>query len=202
MTNDDRAGETLWSERAVRCVIVPGSGETAVELRNEQGVPFLRKRAPTLTAARNEGEYLRLVLHRDTLAPGGGLKPFALIVENEIDTADAYREALRFCGVRALSAHTGREAIRHASELLPDLIILDYRLPDMHGAEICRRVRANPATAAIPILVVTASPQDAFGEDCPDAVLTKPCLLPTLLAASRLLLQRVMPSTGRRQVAS
>jgi CheY-like chemotaxis protein len=203
MMSDDRTDETLWSERAVRCVIVPGSGETAVELRNEQGVPFLRKKAPTLTAARNEGEYLRLVLNRDTSPPGGGgLKPFALIVEDEIDTADAYREALRVSGVRALSAQTGREAIRLASELLPDLMILDYRLPDMHGAEVCRKMRANPATAAIPILVVTASPQDTFDDQCPDAVLTKPCLLPTLLAASRLLLQRVMPSTHRRQVAS
>jgi DNA-binding response OmpR family regulator len=141
-------------------------------------------------------------MNREAPVSGGGLKPFALIVEDESDTADAYREALRFSGVRALSAATGREAIKHASELLPDLIILDYRLPDMHGAEICRKMRANPATASIPILVVTASPQDAGGDDCPDAVLTKPCLLPTLLAASRLLLQRVVPASHRRQAAS
>jgi hypothetical protein len=46
----------------------------------------------------------------------------------------------------------------------------------------------------VPIRVVTASPQDNSDSDGPDAVLTKPCLLPTLLAASRLLLRGVMPA--------
>jgi len=131
---------------------------------------FLRKQAPTLTAARNEAEYLRLLLHRDAAASApSALEPFALIVEDEQDTADAYREA-------------------------PDLIVLDYRLPDLHGRELCRRLRANPDTGRVPILVVTASPQDNSDSDGPDAVLTKPCLLPTLLAASRLLLRGVMPA--------
>ena len=57
---------------------------------------------------------------------------------------------------------------------------------------MCRQLRANPETGQVPILVVTASPQDNPDTDCPDAVLTKPCLLPTLLAASRLLLRRVL----------
>ena len=191
-------GDTIWREGGVRCVMAPSGPGTAVELRNEQGAVFLRKQAPTMTAARNEAEYLRLLLHRGATAPASSaLKPFALIVEDEQDTADAYREALRFSGVRALTVPTGREALRRAEELLPDLIILDYRLPDLHGRELCRQLRANPNTAQVPILVVTASPQDNSDSDCPDAVLTKPCLLPTLLAASRLLLRRVMPAPSR-----
>jgi DNA-binding NtrC family response regulator len=51
----------------------------------------------------------------------------ALIVEDEQDTADAYREALRFTGVRALTVPNGREALRRDEELLPDLIILHHR---------------------------------------------------------------------------
>lgn len=172
--------------------MVPSGPGTAVELRNEQGAVFLRKQAPTTTAARNEAEYLRLLLDRGATAPASSaLKPFALIVEDEQDTADAYREALRFSGVRALTVPTGREALRRAEELLPDLVILDYRLPDLHGRELCRQLRANPNTGQVPILVVTASPQDNSDSDGPDAVLTKPCLLPTFLAASRLLLRRV-----------
>jgi CheY-like chemotaxis protein len=195
-------GETIWREGDVRCVMVPWGAGTAVELRTEQGKVFLRKQAPTITAARNEAEYLRLLLQRDApAADPSALKPFALIVEDEPDTADAYREALRFSGVRALTVLNGRDALRRAEELIPDLIILDYRLPDLHGRELCRQLRANPDTMQVPILVVTASPQDNPGSDCPDAVLTKPCLLPTLLAASRLLLRRVVPAASRPPAA-
>ncbi len=166
--------ETVWRERGVRCVLLPSSTGTAVELRTEQGAVFLRKQAPSGTAARNEAEYLRLLLLQRELdsAPPVVLKPFALIVEDEPDTADAYREALRFSGVRALTVLNGREALRRAEELIPDLIILDYRLPDLHGRELCRQLRANPETGRVPILVVTASPQDNPDTDCPDAVLT------------------------------
>lgn len=195
-------GETIWREGGVRCVMVPSSVGTAVELRTEQGGVFLRKQAPTITAARNEGEYLRLLLQRDTPAPDvSALRPFALIVEDEQDTADAYREALRFSGVRALTVTNGRDALRRAEELIPDLIILDYRLPDLHGRDLCRQLRANPDTMQVPILVVTASPQDNPDSDCLDAVLTKPCLLPTFLAASRLLLRRVMAAPSRPPAA-
>jgi CheY-like chemotaxis protein len=183
----------------VRCVLAPAGAGIGVELRSEHGGVFLRKHAPSLTAARNEAEYLRLLLHHDPVAPAApALKPFALIVEDEQDTADAYREGLRFSGVRALTVPTGRDALRRAEELTPDLIILDYRLPDVHGRELCRQLRANPETRPIPILVVTASPQDDPDSDCADAVLTKPCLLPTLLAASRLLLSRVLPTAVSR----
>ena len=192
-------GETLWREGGVRCVLLPSGTGMAVELRSEHGGVFLRKLAPSVTAARNEAEYLRLLLQHESPPPApSALKPFALIVEDEQDTADAYREALRFSGVRALTVPTGRDALRRAEELIPDLIILDYRLPDVHGRDLCRQLRANPETGQVPILVVTASPQDDPDSDCPDAVLTKPCLLPTLLAASRLLLSRVLPTAASR----
>jgi CheY-like chemotaxis protein len=191
-------GDTIWREGGVRCVMVPSGVGTAVELRTDQGAVFLRKQAPTITAARNEAEFLRLLLHRDDASPPpSGLKPFALIVEDEQDTADAYREALRFSGVRALTVPNGHDALRRAEELIPDLIILDYRLPDLHGRDLCRQLRANPDTMQVPILVVTASPQDNPDSGCFDAVLTKPCLLPTLLAASRLLLRRVLAAPSR-----
>lgn len=187
----------------MRCALLPSGSGTAVELRTEQGAVFLRKQAPNPTAARNEAEYLRLLLQKEADTPAAGqLMPFALIVEDEQDTADAYREALRFTGVRALTVQNGREALRRAEELVPDLIILDYRLPDVHGRELCRQLRANPETQQVPILVVTASPQDDPNQECADAVLTKPCLLPTLLAASRLLLRRVLTAGAARPAAA
>jgi CheY-like chemotaxis protein len=198
VSSQSARGELLWSENGVRCLLVPFGPGSAVELWTERGSVFLRKQAPSSTAARNEAAYLRLLLRRDVQRPAAGtLKPFALIVEDERDTADAYREALRISGIRALSVHTGRDAIRCAGELEPDLVILDYRLPDVHGREVCRVIRNDASTAQIPILVVTASPQDAADPFCPDAVLTKPCLLSTLLAASRLLLRRVVPEPSQ-----
>src|SRR5215218_8479395 len=196
-------GDTLWRQGGVRCVLLPSGTGSAVELRSKHGGVFMRKQAPNVTAARNEAEYLRLLLQQESLAPSHSeLKPFALIVEDEQDTADAYREALRFSGIRALTVPNGGDALRRAEELIPDLIILDYRLPDLHGRALCRILRANPETAQVPILVVTASPQDDPDSDCPDAVLTKPCLLPTLLAASRLLLRRELPTTALRPPAA
>ena len=196
MSDSYLTGDIVWTEGGVRCVIMPSGHGTAVELRTEDGAVFLRKQAPSITAARNEAEYLRLLLQRDAAAPvPSSLMPFVLIVEDEQDTADAYREALRFTGIRALTVPTGRDAMRRAEELIPDLIILDYRLPDLHGREVCHQLRANPETSQVPILAVTASPQDNNEHpDGPDAVLMKPCLLPTLLAASRLLLRRVLPA--------
>ena len=126
-------GDEVWKDGGVRCVMVPSGIGTAVELRTEHGA-VLRKQSPSVTAARNEAEYLRLLLQRHAAPPAESApKPFALIVEDEQDTADAYREALRFNGVRVLTVPTGRDALRRAQELIPDLIILDYRLPDVHG---------------------------------------------------------------------
>jgi len=54
-----------------------------------------------------------------------------------------------------ISAETGEEGITIAQSELPDLILLDIRMPDMDGYETCRQLQANPATAAIPIIFLT-----------------------------------------------
>ena len=59
-------GDTLWREGGVRCVLVPAGIGLAVELRSERGGVFLRKPAPGITAARNEAEYLRLLLQHES----------------------------------------------------------------------------------------------------------------------------------------
>jgi signal transduction histidine kinase len=73
-------------------------------------------------------------------------------------------EALRYSVVRSLreagyqvkEARTGQEALALAAEI-PDLILLDVNLPDMHGFEICKRIKSNPTTAHIPVLHVSAT---------------------------------------------
>ena len=178
----------LWAGEHVRCVLVPVGQQVEVQLRNADGSAFLRKTAPSRQAALNEGEYLRLLLqaaHRGTARRG--LKPFALVIEDDKDNCEALSEALRLSGMRTLGCASGIDGVAFARELSPDLIVVDYRLRDVTGADVCRRLRSDPETQSVPIIAVTASPEALRAEGCEaDAVLTKPCQLDTLMAAARL----------------
>ena len=196
MATADEAEDAVWRQAGVACVVVPAVLGYDVELRNAQGVAFLRKAAATNEAARNEAEYLRLLLESDHLPAGSAeLKPFALVVEDDVNSCEAFAEALKSVGIRALGISRGIEALRLAKALAPDLIIIDYRLPDISGAEICRRLRDDPETEPVPIIAVTGAPDALRADGClADAILTKPCQLDTFLAASRLFLRP--PSAG------
>ena len=182
----------LWSHGAVRCVLVPHGHAVEVELRNADDSPFLRKTAPNRQAALNEAEYLRLLLRRSPRRPPSvGLKPFALVIEDDHDNREAITEALRLFGVRVLGCRNGSEGVALAQELAPDLVVIDYRLPDMSGVDVCRCLRADPTTASIPIIAVTASPEAVRSDECEvDALLSKPCQIDTLIAAARLFIGR------------
>ena len=69
MASLDETWQPVWQQAGVVCVVVPASFGFEVELRNTQGVAFLRKAAATNEAARNEAEYLRLLLESDQLPP-------------------------------------------------------------------------------------------------------------------------------------
>ena len=182
----------LWTHGAVKCVIVPHDHKVEVELRNADGSAFLRKTAPTRQAALNEAEYLRLLLQPGRLVPSHELKPFALVIEDDEANRDALSEALRISGMRALGCRRGAEGVSLALELSPDLVVVDYRLPDVSGSEVCRQLRENPETSDIPLIVVTATPEVLRAEGCTaDAVLSKPCQLDTLLAAARLFVRHL-----------
>jgi CheY-like chemotaxis protein len=77
-----------------------------------------------------------------------------------VDDNDAVRYAvvrfLREGGYKVLEARNGREALVLAAQD-PDLITLNINLPDMNGFEVCRRLKADPATAQIPVLHISAS---------------------------------------------
>jgi CheY-like chemotaxis protein len=183
----------LWSQGAVRCVVVLHGNNIDVELRNADGLAFLRKTAPNRQAALNEAEYLRLLLRPvDRGQSDRGLKPFALVIENDGDNRDALSEALRFSGMRALGCRNGTDGLGLALELAPDLVVVDYRLPDVSGGEICRRLRGHPQTASTHIILITATPEALRYEGCPaNAVLSKPCAIDTLMAAARLLVRQL-----------
>jgi CheY-like chemotaxis protein len=187
----------LWTHGAVTCVLVPHGQSVEVELRNGDGSAFLRKRAPNRQAAINEAEYLRLLLRpSQRTARHNELKPFALVIEDDPDNREALSEALRLSGMRVLGCRTAAEGLALTLELAPDLIVVDHRLPDLTGAELCRRLRNDPHTAIIPIIAVTAAPEVLRSEGCvADAVLAKPCQLDTLIAAARLFVRNLPSGT-------
>jgi two-component system cell cycle response regulator DivK len=80
-----------------------------------------------------------------------------LIVDDNERNLRLARDVLRFGGVRTLEAATASEGIRLAVEHLPDVILMDVRLPDMDGPAALVRLRADPRTAGIPVVAVTSS---------------------------------------------
>jgi DNA-binding response OmpR family regulator len=82
-----------------------------------------------------------------------------LIVEDNNDCRDLLATFINRSGYDAIEADSGREAIGKAFEMHPDLILLDIYLPDIIGDKIIARLKANPATRDVPVIVTTALPE-------------------------------------------
>jgi signal transduction histidine kinase len=127
-----------------------------------------------------------------------------------VDDNDAVRYSvvrfLREGGYNVLEARNGREALVLAAQD-PDLITLDINLPDMNGFEVCRRLKADPATAQIPVLHISASfakTEDRVRglEGGADAYLTEPLDREELLATVRALFRLRNAERQSRQYAA
>jgi CheY-like chemotaxis protein len=79
-----------------------------------------------------------------------------LVVEDNRMNLELASEVLGAAGFTVLEAMTGAEGIQVAIEQLPDLVLLDMRLPDMDGLEVVRRLRADPRTGMLPVVALTA----------------------------------------------
>jgi two-component system phosphate regulon response regulator PhoB len=79
-----------------------------------------------------------------------------LVVDDEPDLLELLETNLRAAGYEVLVAADGREALEKARHAQPQLIVLDVMLPEMDGLEVCKSLRRDPATDAIPILMLTA----------------------------------------------
>lgn len=79
-----------------------------------------------------------------------------LVVDDEEDLRNLLNLSLRREGFDTLLAATAAEAFRVLEDVRPSLVVLDLMLPDMQGTEVCRRIRANPDLASVPIIMLTA----------------------------------------------
>ena len=91
----------------------------------------------------------------ETEAQGRGRS--ILVVDDEEDLAETVESLLRARGYRMHKVHDGHAALRVAAEVHPDLILLDYELPEMDGLQVIAALRKSAATRDIPILLTTAS---------------------------------------------
>ncbi|MGE0642530.1 MAG: response regulator transcription factor [Nitrospira sp.] len=118
-----------------------------------------------------------------------------LIVEDERDILQLVKHYLEKEGLRATVAMTGLEALKRVAEDKPDLVVLDLMLPEMDGLEVCKRLRADPETAMVPILMLTAKAEESDTivglELGADDYVTKPFSPKTLVARVKALLRRV-----------
>ncbi|HEX8203985.1 MAG TPA: response regulator, partial [Isosphaeraceae bacterium] len=80
----------------------------------------------------------------------------ALIIEDDRDQAEVAAQLLRMRDLRPIIAGTGAEGLAQAAAQPLEVILLDLMLPDLHGLEVCRRLRARPETRMIPIIMLTA----------------------------------------------
>ena len=101
-----------------------------------------------------------------------------LIVDDNARNRKLARDVLRFAGFRTLEADGGVEGIAAVVEHLPDLVLMDIRMPDMNGTEALRQLKDDERTAQIPIVALTSSTmvgdQERFLGDGFDGYLRKP----------------------------
>ncbi|PYM86215.1 MAG: DNA-binding response regulator [Candidatus Rokuibacteriota bacterium] len=79
-----------------------------------------------------------------------------LVVEDEADIRRLIRLHLERDGFHCRTAGSGTEALRELAAVVPDLVVLDLMLPELDGLELCRRIRGDPRSAAVPIIMLTA----------------------------------------------
>lgn len=123
------------------------------------------------------------------------MKETILIVEDEKDIVRMLDYNLKKDGFAVLSSRNGEDALKTASEEHPSLILLDLMLPGLNGLEVCRELKKDSRTAAIPVIMLTAKAQESdkiLGLELgADDYVTKPFSPKELIARIRAVLRRV-----------
>jgi len=130
---------------------------------------------------------------------GRNQKPLILLVEDEAAQRDLLIYNLGAEGHSAIVAKNGDEALLKAEEDQPDLIVLDWMLPNVSGIEVCRRLKAQKQTCQIPVIMLSARSEERDRvrglETVADDYVVKPYSVAELMARIRALLRRTRPAS-------
>lgn len=125
--------------------------------------------------------------------------PHILVVEDEPSQREVMAYNLEAEGYRVSRADHGEEALLIVAEDPPDVIVLDWMMPHLSGIEVCRRIKTNPDTRAIPIIMLSARTEEVDRvrglETGADDYVVKPYSVSEFMARVRAQLRRVRPST-------
>lgn len=126
-------------------------------------------------------------------------RPVILVVEDEPAQREVLKYNLESEGFEALLAPDGDEAVLLLQEITPDVIVLDWMLPGLSGIEICRRLKSNPQTPVIPVIMLSARSEEVDRvrglETGADDYVVKPYSIMELMARVRSQLKRVRPAS-------
>ena len=132
-----------------------------------------------------------------------GDKPRVMVVDDYPDAREMYSEYLEYCGFDVIQAGNGMEALQHALDAQPDIILMDLSLPVMDGWEATRRLKADKRTARIPVVALTGHALAGISEGAKkagcDAFVTKPCLPEDLVKEIRRVLDDSKPTRKARR---
>ena len=125
-------------------------------------------------------------------------QPCVLVVEDEGAQREVLKYNLEAEGFNVVMAENGDEAMLLVAEEQPDLIVLDWMLPNVSGIEVCRRVKADPQTRQIPIVMLSARSEEVDRvrglETGADDYVVKPYSVVELMARLRTQLRRTRPA--------
>jgi two-component system phosphate regulon response regulator PhoB len=143
----------------------------------------------------------------DAAGPAGYQRfvPTVLLVDDERDLLSLLDFNFRTEGFETALATNGDEALRLAAQRVPDLVLLDLMLPDLPGTEVCRRLKADPRTRDVPVIMLTARGDEidrivGFEVGADDYV-TKPFSVREVVLRARAVLRRASGKPAERPVA-
>ncbi|WP_322060080.1 response regulator [Paraburkholderia sp. J63] len=127
---------------------------------------------------------------------------FILLVDDEPEILTACHLILSNAGYEVRCASHGLEALECIEQHVPDLIITDWTMPVMDGAELCRRIRARPELAHVPLLIHTATSISVQPEHGHCACLRKPAPVDLFLATVGQLCEGIWPPPSPPQTGA
>src|SRR5262249_14429906 len=188
---DDRARPV---RRRQRCARGRGETDSSPDLRVRSGPPRHAGPGRARAAHRHCGRGAAARHHMNRI----------LVVEDDRDIADLIVHYLANAGHEAQILTNGAEAMGAARRTPPDVLILDRMLPGADGLEICRAMRGDPATAGIPIIMLTARAEESDRivglELGADDYVTKPFSPKELVARVNALLRRTKRQAAEERI--